>query len=492
LVDIQYQRNDLDFHRGTFRVRGDVIEVFPCHEGEHAIRLELFGDQIELIHLVDPLRGRSLYDLKEIAIYPASHYVTEAENMKRAINDIRDELQERIQFFRSQDKLLEAQRIEQRTLFDLEMMEEMGFCKGIENYSRHLTGRKTAKPPPTLLEFFPRPFLTFIDESHVGVPQLMGMYRGDQARKMNLVEYGFRLPSALDNRPLRYEEFDQLVNQVIYVSATPSDYELTAAKGVVVEQLIRPTGLLDPQVEVRDAKVQVDDLLEEVRKRIAQGERTLATTLTKRMSEDLTEYIAEAGIRVRYLHSDIETIERVEIIRGLRKGDFDLLVGINLLREGLDLPEVSLVAILDADKEGFLRSHRSLIQTMGRAARNVNGTVILYAETVTRSMKLAIEETDRRRKKQKAYNKKNSITPETVKRKINDILESVYERDYVKLPLVSEEKDIYGEGLTPDEIPELIEDLEKKMRKAAKDFRFEEAMEFRNRIKELKQMTLQF
>ena len=486
-IDMLYDRNDLDFHRGTFRVRGDVVEIFPSYEEERAIRLEFFGDEIESIHLVDPLRSKTLYHLEDVAIYPASHYVTDKETIKRAILDIREELRERIQFFKKQDKLLEAQRLEQRTLFDIEMMEEMGFCKGIENYSRHLTGRKAGEPPPTLLEFFPRPFLVFIDESHVSVPQLGGMYRGDRSRKLTLVEYGFRLPSALDNRPLKYEEFKQLVNQTIYVSATPSDTELQASRGVIVEQVIRPTGLLDPEVEVRSARTQVDDLLKEVKIRAQKNERVLATTLTKRMSEDLTDYCEEMGIRVRYLHSDIETIERVEIIRGLRKGDFDLLVGINLLREGLDLPEVSLVAILDADKEGFLRSERSLIQTMGRAARNVNGRVILYADTLTHSMKLAIQETNRRREKQKDFNKKNNITPQSVKRKINDILESVYERDYVPLPEVAEEK---AEYISPEKIPEMIEDLEKKMRKAAKDLRFEEAMEYRNRIRRLKQMAL--
>src|SRR5512145_2032778 len=411
LIEIQYERNDVDFHRGTFRVRGDVVEIFPPYEDEKALRVEFFGDTIEAIHLIDPLRGKKLESLTKTAVYPGSHYVTSQENLKRATADIRAELAVTLARYKEQNMLLEAQRLEQRTNFDLEMMEEMGYCQGIENYSRHLTGRKPGEPPPTLMEYLPDDALIIIDESHATLPQLAGMFRGDRSRKETLVKYGFRLPSALDNRPLRFEEYEALPNQRIYISATPAQYEMTKAQGVRVEQIIRPTGLMDPEIEIKPAEHQVDDLLEEIRRRVKKEERVLVTTLTKRMAENLTDYYSGLGIRVRYLHSDIHTLERVSIIRDLRLGEFDVLVGVNLLREGLDIPEVSLVAILDADKEGFLRSERSLIQTMGRAARHINGTAILYADTMTDSMKRAIGETDRRRSKQLAYNEARGITP---------------------------------------------------------------------------------
>ena len=487
LVEIQYQRNDIDFYRGTFRVRGDVIEVFPAYEEERAIRIELFGDDVEAISVIDPLRGKVLEKLEKVAIYPASHYVTPKDQLKRAIDAIKEEMHERVREFKSQNILIEAQRIAERTLFDIEMMEEMGYCNGIENYSRHLSGRGAGDPPPTLIDYFPKDSLFIIDESHVTVPQLIGMYRGDRSRKENLVEYGFRLLSALDNRPLRFEEFENLVPQIVYVSATPANYEMEKAEGRVAEQVIRPTGLIDPEIEVKPAKNQVDDVIGEIRERIKAGDRVLVTTLTKRMAEDLTEYLADIGIKVRYLHSDVETLERIEIIRDLRMGKFDVLVGINLLREGLDLPEVSLVAILDADKEGFLRSERSLIQTCGRAARNVNGKVIMYADVITMSMKKAIDETTRRRKIQEEYNRKHGITPQTIKKSISDILSSVYEADYFTVPTVMEKGKEY---IPSSEMPKLIAKMEKEMKGAAKKMEFERAAEIRDRIKKLKDMDL--
>jgi excinuclease ABC subunit B len=418
LVDIQYRRNDVDFHRGTFRVRGDVVEIFPAYEEERAVRIEFFGDEIESISEIDPLRGIGIQKLPRVTIYPGSHYVTTQESRKSAIESIRVELRERLQELNGIGKLVEAQRLSQKTLFDLEMMEELGYCQGVENYSRHLTGRKPGDPPPTLLAYFPKEWLLIVDESHVTVPQIGGMYRGDRARKTTLVEHGFRLPSALDNRPLNFEEWEQSLCQTIYVSATPGSYELTKTGGEVVEQVIRPTGLVDPRVEVRSAQTQVDDLLEEIRNRVERGDRVLVTTLTKKLAEDLTRYYSGQGVRVKYLHSDIETLERIEILRDLRLGSFDVLIGINLLREGLDLPEVSLVAILDADKEGFLRSERSLIQTIGRAARNVEGFVILYADRITESMRRAIDETSRRRALQEEFNAKHGITPQTIRKAI--------------------------------------------------------------------------
>jgi excinuclease ABC subunit B len=487
LVEIQYLRDDLDFHRGTFRVRGDVIEVFPAHEENKAIRIELFGDEVDALSEIDPLRGKILQPLDKVPIYPGSHYVTFPDRIKIAIGNIRQELKERVEWFRSQNRLLEAQRLDQRTNFDLEMLQELGYCQGIENYSRHLTGRRPGEPPPNLLDYYPKDYLLFIDESHVTIPQLIGMFRGDRSRKETLVEYGFRLPSALDNRPLMFEEFEKRANQVIYVSATPSEYEMKKSSGSIVEQIIRPTGLSDPVLSVKPAKNQVDDLLEEIRQQVKRKERVLVTTLTKRMAEDLTEYYADLGIRVKYLHSDIDTLDRVEIIRELRLGKFDVLVGINLLREGLDLPEVSLVAILDADKEGFLRSEKSLIQTFGRAARNVNGRVILYADKMTGSMDQAILETDRRRRIQDEYNKVHDITPQTVKKSVRNILASIYEADYFTVPAVSDFKEGY---LSPKEIPKMIEKLKKEMKEAASRLEFERAAELRDKIHELEETEL--
>ncbi len=487
LVAIQYERNDYDFHRGTFRVRGDVVEVFPAYEAKSAIRIEFFGDVIETISEVDPLTGKSVRKMRQVVIYPSSHYVTPGDIMRTALQSIEQELVERLAVLKAEEKLLEAERLETRTRYDMEMMREMGFCSGIENYSRHLDGRKPGEPPYTLLDYFPDDFLLFVDEGHQTVPQLNGMYRGDRSRKENLMRYGFRLPSALDNRPLRFEEFETRVNQAIYVSATPGPYELEKSGGLVAEQVIRPTGLVDPVIEVRPAKNQVDDLLGEIRKRVEAGERVLVTTLTKRMAEDLTEYYRDLGVRVRYLHSDIQTLERVEIIRDLRKGDFDVLVGINLLREGLDLPEVSLVAILDADKEGFLRSQTSLIQTCGRAARNVNGTVLMYADVVTRSLDAAVKETDRRRDMQLDFNKKNSITPETIKKSISDVLSSIYEADYYTVPVVSEDAEEY---IPASEIPQLVASLRKEMKGAAEVLDFERAAELRDRIRKLQEMEV--
>ncbi len=488
LVDIQYERNDVDFHRGTFRVRGDIVEVFPAHEDEKALRIEFFGDTVDAITEIDPLRGVAHQRLAKCAIYPASHYVATRETLERAIEEIRLALRERIQWFREQNMLVEAQRIEQRTMFDLEMMEEMGFCQGIENYSRHFDGRNPGEPPYTLLDYFPKDFLLFIDESHITVSQVGGMYRGDRSRKETLVNYGFRLPSALDNRPLTFREFNARLNQTVYVSATPADYELQQAGGVVVEQVIRPTGLLDPVIEVRPASGQVDDLLHEVRETVARGERVLVTTLTKRMAEELTNYYRDLGVRVRYLHSDIDTIQRMQIIRDLRLGEFDVLVGINLLREGLDIPEVSLVAILDADKEGFLRSARSLIQTCGRAARNVMGRVIMYADVVTGSMQACIDETFRRRAIQETFNSEHGIIPKTVKKGLRSILESIEERDYYTIPLAAEAPEEYTSA---DEIPKMVKKLRKEMLAFAKNLEFEKAAELRDRIKTLEERQLQ-
>jgi excinuclease ABC subunit B len=487
LVEIHYERSDLDFHRGAFRVRGDVVEVFPAHEEDRAVRIEFFGDEVERLTEIDPLRGRAIGHLERLTVYPASHYVTTRPVLERAVETIRKELEERLPELRAQGKLLEAQRLEERTRFDLEMLQELGYCTGIENYSRHLTGRRPGEPPPCLLEYYPQDSMFFIDESHITVPQLQGMYRGDRSRKLTLVEYGFRLPSALDNRPLCFEEFESMVPQAIYVSATPGDYELRRAQGVVVEQIIRPTGLMDPQIHVRQADRQVDDLLEQVRNRVQRNERVLVTTLTKRMAEDLTDYLTDMAVKVRYLHSDVDTIQRVEIIRDLRLGRFDVLVGINLLREGLDIPEVSLVAILDADKEGFLRSERSLIQTCGRAARNVAGTVILYGSEVTRSMQAAVEETNRRRRLQAEYNENHGITPETVRKDIDNILASVYEADYVPVPGVAEQAVEYG---TVTELDRHIEDLRERMKEAAANLRFEDAASLRDEIQRLEQHLL--
>ncbi len=487
LVAIHYERGEIDFFRGRFRVRGDVLDIYPAHEEDRAVRLHFFGDVVEAIQDIDPLTGKTIRELNRITIYPATHYVTTVDIREKAIENIKLELKERIDFFRANNKLLEAQRVEERTLFDLEMMIEMGYCHGIENYSRHLTGRAPGEPPPTLLDYFPKDFLVIIDESHITVPQLNGMYNGDRSRKETLVRYGFRLPSALDNRPLKFEEFAARVKQSIYVSATPGPYELERSDQLA-EQIIRPTGLVDPEILVLPAKNQVDDLIGRIRERVRRNERTLVTTLTKNMAEDLTDYYADLGLRVRYLHSDIKTIERMDIIRELRLGAFDVLVGINLLREGLDLPEVSLVAILDADKEGFLRSERSLIQTCGRAARNVHGTVILYADTVTGSMARAIEESNRRRQIQLAYNEEHGITPASIQKNIEDILGSAYEADYVTVPAVAEEG---AEYLTPEAIQQMVKELHKKMTAAAKKMAFEEAAVYRDEIRALEQKELE-
>jgi excinuclease ABC subunit B len=528
LIEIQYERNDMDFHRGTFRVRGDVIEIFPAYDSERALRIEFFGDEVEAISEIDPLRGVVLQRLPKCSIYPASHYVSTRETLERAVEQIRIDLAERIIYFREQNMLLEAQRIEQRTFYDIEMMEEMGFCHGIENYSRYLDGRQPGEAPYTLIDYFPDDFVLFVDESHITIPQTGAMYRGDRSRKDTLVNYGFRLPAALDNRPLNFQEFQEHIRQAVYVSATPADYELEASGGVFVEQVIRPTGLVDPIIEVRPVTAgrqiplnppflkgdltspppdnieslsppfmkggpggicgQVDDLLHEVRETVARGERVLVTTLTKRMAEELTNYYRELGVRIKYLHSDIVTIERMQIIRDLRLGEFDVLVGINLLREGLDLPEVSLVAILDADKEGFLRSQRSLIQTCGRAARNINGRVLMYGDSVTRSMQACIDETGRRRIKQLEYNEEHGITPETVKKGLRSILDSIEEKDYVTQPAgIAEAGEEY---IAPKEIPKLVKKLRKEMLAAAKELNFEKASELRDRVKKLESLEL--
>ena len=482
LVAMQYTRSELDFRRGTFRVRGDVIDVFPAEHAEHAIRIALLDDEVEKLEVFDPLTGRVLHPMARFTVYPSSHYVTPRETTLRAIDAIKIELRERIEFFQKAGRLVEAQRIEQRTRFDLEMLAELGFCKGIENYSRHLSGRKAGEPPPTLIDYLPPDALMIVDESHVTIPQLGGMYRGDRSRKENLVEYGFRLPSALDNRPLRFDEFERVVRQTVFVSATPAEYEREKSRDAIVEQVVRPTGLVDPQVMVRPASTQVDDLLSEINVRIKKQERVLVTTLTKRMAEELTDYLAEHGIKVRYLHSEIETVERVEIIRDLRLGEFDVLVGINLLREGLDLPEVSLVAILDADKEGFLRSERSLIQTIGRAARHINGTAILYADQLTESIKRAINETERRRAKQLVYNTAHGITPKGVMKRIKDLIDGVY--DATEMQAAQEEARY--EAMSEKQLAREIKALEKKMLQHAKNLDFEEAAKARDRLAELK------
>ncbi|RYL95790.1 excinuclease ABC subunit UvrB [Sporolactobacillus sp. THM7-4] len=482
LVNIQYTRNDINFTRGTFRVHGDVVEIFPASRDDHCIRIEFFGDEIERIREMDPMTGEIVGDRDHVAIYPASHFVTGEEKMKRAIHNIQLELEDRLKVLNEEGKLLEAQRLEQRTRYDLEMMEEMGFCSGIENYSRHLTFRKPGEAPYTLLDYFPKDFLIFIDESHATLPQIRAMYNGDQARKNVLVDHGFRLPSAKDNRPLKFEEFEKKVHQVVYVSATPADYELEHS-GKPVEQIIRPTGLLDPEIEIRPIKGQIDDLFDEINLRVKQNERVLVTTLTKKMAENLTDYLKGMGVKVRYLHSEIKTLERIEIIRDLRRGEFDVLVGINLLREGLDIPEVSLVAILDADKEGFLRSERSLIQTMGRAARNERGKVIMYADQVTDSMRVAIDETKRRRKIQMAFNEEHHITPQTIKKKIPELIQATYAVEDTEGAAKKKRK---GKKMTQSERRKAIIGMEKEMKEAARSLDFERAAELRDIIYELK------
>lgn len=485
LIGMQYDRNEFDFDRGTFRVRGDVIDVFPAENSETAVRISLFDDEVESLTLFDPLTGQIFSKIKRYTVYPSSHYVTPRETTLKAMEKIKAELRDRVDFYIKNQKLVEAQRIEQRTRFDLEMLNEIGFCKGIENYSRHLSGRAPGDPPPTLIDYLPKNALMIIDESHVTIPQVGGMYKGDRSRKENLVDYGFRLPSALDNRPLKFEEFEQIMRQCVFISATPAEYERTHQEQVV-EMIARPTGLVDPEIIVKPADTQVDDLLSEIKLRVAVQERVLATTLTKRMAEDLTDYLSEHGVKVRYLHSDIDTVERVEIIRDLRLGEFDVLVGINLLREGLDIPEVSLVAILDADKEGFLRSERSLIQTSGRAARNLNGKVIFYGNTITRSMKAAIDETERRRKKQIAFNEANGIVPRGVSKRIKDIIDGVYDKDDAKRELKAAQDQANYESLSEKQILKEMKRLEKAMHDSAKNLEFEQAAEFRDQLKKLK------
>ncbi len=496
LVYMLYERNDISFHRGTFRVRGDVIDIFPVHEEDRAIRLEFFGDTVETISVIDPLRGVVLERLQEYTVFPGSHFVTSKDRLQVAVETIKEELIERLEYFQRENRLVELQRLEQKTMFDLEMIQELGYCNGIENYSRHLTGKVPGVAPPNLLDYFEEDYLLIIDESHIGVPQLNGMYNGDRSRKKTLVHYGFRLPSALDNRPLRFEEFQTRINQIVYVSATPGAFEIEEAEGRLIGQIIRPTGLLDPKIEVRPATSQVDDLLEEVRLRTDRNEAVLITTLTKRMAEDLTDYYENLGVKVRYLHSDIKTLERIELIRDLRNGDYNVLVGINLLREGLDIPEVSLVAILDADKEGFLRSERSLIQTCGRAARNAEGRVILYADDMTGSMERTIEETERRRTIQKAYNLEHGIIPETIKSKVKDTLQkhlkaSGYQAadDHSSsLLTAAEDLPVY---LSISELEQEIKKLEKEMQTAAKELAFEEAAAIRDRIKALRKLEIE-
>jgi excinuclease ABC subunit B len=486
LTEMQYARNDADFRRGTFRVRGDVLDVFPAEHAESAVRISLFDDEVDSLQLFDPLTGHVRQRISRFTVFPSSHYVTGRQKVLDAIDAIKAELVAQRAHFESCMKLIEAQRIEQRTRFDLEMMSELGFCKGIENYSRHLSGRRAGEPPPTLLDYLPPRSLLFVDESHVTVPQVGGMYRGDRARKENLVEYGFRLPSALDNRPLRFDEFERLLPQTIFVSATPADYERRHS-GQVVEQVVRPTGLVDPALDVRPAQTQVDDLLSEIALRVERRERVLVTTLTKRMAEDLTDYLNEHGVKVRYLHSDIDTVERVEIIRDLRLGEFDVLVGINLLREGLDIPEVSLVAILDADKEGFLRAERSLIQTIGRAARHINGTCILYADTMTGSMRAAIDETTRRREKQLAWNARMGITPAGVQKRIKDIIDGVYDADAGKAQLRTAVTRAKYESMPEKDRERELKRLEREMQEAAKNLEFERAAQLRDRLFELRE-----
>jgi excinuclease ABC subunit B len=488
LTEMQYERNDIDFSRGTYRVRGDVIDVFPAENAESAIRITLFDDEVETLTLFDPLTGHTKQKLGRFTVFPSSHYVTPRATVLRAIEKIKAELRERIEFYSKEQKLVELQRIEQRTRFDLEMLDQLGFCKGIENYSRHLSGRQPGEPPPTLYDYLPSDALMFVDESHVAIPQAGGMYKGDRSRKENLVNYGFRLPSALDNRPLKFEEFERLMPQTVFVSATPAAYE-EEKQGQVVEQLVRPTGLVDPMIEVRPASTQVDDLLSEAKRRIALGERVLVTTLTKRLSEQLTEFLADNGIKVRYLHSDIDTVERVEIIRDLRLGEFDVLVGINLLREGLDIPEVSLVAILDADKEGFLRSTRSLIQTIGRAARHLHGTAILYGDRITDSMQRAIAETERRRNKQLAFNTAQGITPRSVKKRIKDIIDGVYDQEAISRELKAAEQSARYEAMSEKALAKEIKRLEKSMQDHARNLEFEQAAAARDELFRVKHMA---
>ena len=489
LTEMQYERNELEFKRGVFRVRGDVVDVFPAEHSEAALRVSLFDDEVDGLSLFDPLTGRMLQNLSRFTVYPSSHYVTPRSTTLRAMETIKAELRERLDYFYQENRLVEAQRLEQRTRFDLEMLNELGFCKGIENYSRHLSGKKPGEPPPTLLDYLPPNALMIIDESHVTVPQIGGMFRGDRSRKENLVNYGFRLPSALDNRPLRFEEFEKRMPQTVFVSATPADYEKNHS-GQTVEQVVRPTGLVDPLIEVRPVATQVDDLMSEVNLRTAKKERVLVTTLTKRMAEDLTDYFSDHGIKVRYLHSDIDTVERVEIIRDLRLGQFDVLVGINLLREGLDIPEVSLVAILDADKEGFLRSERSLIQTIGRAARHINGTAILYADTVTRSMRAAIDETNRRRLKQLQHNQQHHITPRSVHKRIKDLIDGVYDHESAQQNRKVAQEQARYDAMSETQLAKEMQRIEKKMLTAAKNLEFEQAAQYRDELKSLKNKLL--
>jgi excinuclease ABC subunit B len=490
LIGMQYKRNDFDFSRGSFRVRGDVIDIFPAENNETAVRVSLFDDEVETISLFDPLTGEVFDKIKRFTIYPKSHYVTTRDTTLRAMETIKEELRDRVSFYIKEQKLVEAQRIEQRTRFDLEMLNEIGFCKGIENYSRHLSGAKPGEPPPTLIDYLPQDALMILDESHVTIPQIGAMYKGDRARKSNLVDYGWRLPSAMDNRPLKFEEFEKIMRQAVFISATPADYEKNHQQQVV-EMIARPTGLIDPEITVKPADTQVDDLLGEIKLRTAVGERVLATTLTKRMAEDLTDYLSEHGVKVRYLHSDIDTVERVEIIRDLRLGEFDVLVGINLLREGLDIPEVSLVAVLDADKEGFLRSERSLIQTAGRAARNLNGTVIFYANTITKSMKLAMDETNRRRTIQTAFNTENGITPKGITKRIKDIIDGVYDLDEGKRERKAAQEQANYESLSEKQLTKELKRIEKAMHDAAKNLEFEKAADYRDQLKKLQSKMLE-